>query len=647
MLTRCWSLAAAAALTLSAGAPAQDGEPFTRGTVLVVEHAALDRMLPDAKDRGMAEALGMLPQRVRELPREVNDPGFNAEAAAMINMIVTAIARPGRLAVTYNGDAPTGGFFGYGVAVSILAKDKAEIDQMQARIGALLAKSPPPMPLKPSTRFKGMTDVQLPVGLLSFGPREAADGWRYEIIVGTMDNPDAVVKDLPPASRAGFEPVLRASFNSQGLMPAFNMVQMMAGQNPEAAANLERVRGALAGGLRVTYESGFTQDASVSTLVYHGAGAADGGMMMGTKPLTKAEYGAIPVDAVDLALRRGNDDWLVRILDQLSEIEQAGAMLQQFQQITSVNLRDEVAAAIGGTTAFYMSDSTGGGGLGSAVGLISVLDRAKLGGALNKLTALANAAGEDHARGYVRIAAWSLGGAPRTADMLSLRFPGLPVPLEFTIGLTDRWLVIALTPQAASEACRQAMAGDDGILANPKFKRHFPADRPLVGVSFSDTERAMHAGYTLLCMAGSAVGNLVRSPTDPARNPPMTVPVFGELRRGVQPRVSITYWRDQDLVTESRADRSALVNVAGGAGSLSKLMPVIAAAAAATAFGVEQQSRARGFSEGEGISWPLQLVLEQSTMPLTPRRAALLAVDSADWLTLTGNRLMPAPDPRP
>ena len=43
---------------------AQEAQPYTKGTVLVIDTAAFNRMLPDAKDAGLVKAIGMFPARV-------------------------------------------------------------------------------------------------------------------------------------------------------------------------------------------------------------------------------------------------------------------------------------------------------------------------------------------------------------------------------------------------------------------------------------------------------------------------------------------------------------------------------------------------------------------------------------------------------
>jgi hypothetical protein len=117
-------LAIGCGLALGAAAVGQDqkAEPFKAGTVLVIEHASLDTMFADPKDKALGDALAMIPARLRELPREAKR--MPPEAASLINMLATTLARPGRLAVTYDGNNPSGGGFGYGAVFSTLTGGK-------------------------------------------------------------------------------------------------------------------------------------------------------------------------------------------------------------------------------------------------------------------------------------------------------------------------------------------------------------------------------------------------------------------------------------------------------------------------------------------------------------------------------------------
>jgi hypothetical protein len=601
------STALAAPLALAqdaANRPAS--ETFSGGPVLVVDHADLSAFFPDASDQALLKALQMIPARIRELPQEIDKEDFTAEHAGLISTVLQALARPGRVSVMYD-ESPTGGLFGYGVAFSVQTRDKAEADELQARIRGLLAQANEQLRFKPSNRFKGMNEVQLPFGLLSIGPREASDGWRYEIILGTMNAPDASAEALPAPSE-GFTPLVRAYFNTRGLSPALETARNMAGPNlPPQAEQFEDL---IKGGLALTYEAGFTKDAMVTRSVVRSAKPAAASLLIGTKPLSAADLRVFPADSGLAYMRRLTEGWASKAVESIaSHAPDTERGFEMFRDHTGVDLR-EFAASLGDTVAFFTSETTGGGGLGSAVALISIADRAKLLDSLGKLSSVANAAAEQHARGYVRIARHEDAGT----TYYSVRFPGVPVPFELTMALTDRWFVVSPIPQGAIAAVRHVSGKAEGLVGSPSLKSLAGGDQ-LVEFSYMDTARSLRNGYTLLSMAGSAVANLVRSPSDPSREPGMLIPLYSDLAQGLKPTVKKTFWRGDDLVSESVGPHSMVANMGAAMGTLSKLLPFIAAGAAAAA------------AEDRGMT-----MLDESTLPI--RALAILSLPTPERLAM-------------
>jgi hypothetical protein len=624
ILTRSWTARiAAAGLALSGSCLARQPEapkPFKSGTVMVIEHASLAKLLTDPKDQALGNALAMIPARVRELPGEV--PDMPPEAASLINMVLATFGRPGRLAVVYNGDNPSGGGFGYGAVFSTLTAGKEEADQMQAQITALMAMSKGgPRPV-PSQRFKGMTDIQTPAALVSFGPRQANDGWRYEVMIGTIDNPDAVTEPLP-APITGLDSILRARVNLAGLTPALDLARAFGGNNPQAEEALEKIEAAgMAGNgaLQISYQAGRTQTDSVTVTVMEGAKRFAPTLGLGTVPLTTADFASIPADATEVYFRRGGDAARIDLAALSQNNPQVQEGLDEFEAHTGVNLQTDVLDAIGTTFALYMSESTGGAGVGSAVAMVELRDRAKLSTAMTKLIATANMAA-DHlpmGPGHLKVVSARDGGT----EFITLRFPGLPIPAEVTVALTERWLILSPTPQGTLVAARQASGkGDAGIMSNKLFAASIPGDKQVTGFSFIDAPRNLAAGYTLMTMIGSAIANGVRSPTDPSREPGMLVPVYNDLRKDARAASSFSYWRGDDLVLEAHADRSMIVNFTAAVGVLAKFVPLAAIPAAA---GADQRYGAMNAPEAAFAA-----IASRVITPFTPEHAA--------WTLATSN----------
>lgn len=597
-MAKSWRMRLAAVAFAAAGlaAPmvqAQQAKPaaYTKGTVLIVDYAALDKMLTDPKDRPMAEAIGLLPARVRELPREIKQ--MPPEAARLMTMAATCIGKPGRLMVTYDGENPSGGLFGYGVAFSVQAPDQKYADEMHAVISGLVGQSGQKVKTK-DTRWTGMSDIQTPVGILSFGPRQAKDGWRYEVVFGTMENADEAAAQAMPTTKE-FEPCVRMRLDLAGLTPLKGMAEGFAGKNPQVGETFKGLEDlGLVGdnAVKISYLAGSTKEESVSMFAWEGIKKYAAKMHMTAKTLTKEDFAAVPADACDAYVARMSEDGFGYILDSLMQAgPEAQQGLDQFEKATGVNLRTDLLDALGGTVAAYMSDTTGGGGLSSAVGMITFKDRAKVVSAMNKLAATANGMADQLpiGPGYIKLASWKDGAT----DLLTLRFPGLPVPLELTFAMTEKWLIVSPTPQGTIAAARQASGkGDAGLASNALFKGRVPG-KEMVSVSFSDTARHLREGYGALAHIGSAVANAMRSPTDPNREPGLLVPGYNDLAKGVRARVSYSYWKGEDLITETHSDRSALVGVAGAAGVLSKIVPLIAIPAAV---GASQQKGMMGMA---------------------------------------------------
>jgi hypothetical protein len=159
-----------------------------------------------------------------------------------------------------------------------------------------------------------------------------------------------------------------------------------------------------------------------------------------------------------------------------------------------------------------------------------------------------------------------------------------------------------------------------------------PSDKQLTGFSYSDTARNLGDGYMVMSMLGSAISNAMRSPTDPTREPGMIVPVFNDLKKDVKPAVGFTYWRGDDLVTESHADRSVLVTGTSLAGTVVKVLPLVAIPALASA-----RNGGLGMIDVQPYQRVLAAAGRAATVPFTPENAAWVMADTSnpamgDWV---------------
>lgn len=550
--------------------------------VLLVDYAGAGSLLVDKKDGALKEALAMLPARLRELPGEI--PGMQGIPAPVLDTFMTLLTQPARLAVTFDEDRQDEGMFGLGAVASFGPGKQEPITQLHGTINALLAMGGMAGQAEPSAEYDQMLEIPSPAGgIVRYGPRKSAEGWRYEIHAGVADNPDAVFGALPEAI-AGFTPVLRAKMDLRPIALAIEQhLEALAGPEGEQAMD------ALAGmgivgpdALRYVCQYGYTKDEQVSYQIIEGMKKHAEAMGVPVEPLDDSAFAMIPSDATVAAIFRTD---LSRFTDAIEHViassPEAAEGLDQFTGATGVNPVEDILACLGGTFGFYMSESTGGQ-LGSMIAFASLSDRPRFEQAHAKLLGFANTllASEDAARGYARVRSWS----DDDTQLFSLSFPGLPIPVEVTWALQGDWVVFGLMPQSTLAAARQiAGRGDDGLRSNKAFTALLPRGRPVGSFSFIDTPRVMKDGYQYVALAGSAIANAARSPHDADREPGLVVPTLRELRDGARPIISFSYWRADDHVTESHADRSFLVNSCGLVGAASPTFPLIGMAIGAAA----------------------------------------------------------------
>lgn len=575
----------AAMLAAAVGSPAQAQQSRT---FMTLEHGGLASVLTDPRDAALRDALAMIPGRIGELPHEIED--MPPEAAGFLQLALETMARPARVAVMYDGDNPSGGFFGYGFIASIEVEghdDAAELQETILEITEMIAEeSGGEFRFEPSSRFEGMSEMLLPFGLLSFGPRESQDGWRYEMIVGTMNEPDQAFGHVHGlVDEDGFESWMTASLDFETLTPLTRIVTNFAGANaPEAGEFIRRFEEMGIVGedaIRVEYEAGTTPHHAIQRTVIRGAAPYADELALPQGALTSEEIDALPADVYAAAVGRAGFDSLSETLEGLEEYGiPVSEAIDEFEELTGVHLVDDILENLGGTFAFYNSDTTGGGSLLSTVLMITIDDHESFGEAIRDLAGFANDTldeeDEDVGR-YVNLEFWE----SRGVDLLSLRFPGIPVPLELTFAMTDDWFIAAPSPQAALAAGLQASGrAGKGLTSNPRFAKFYQEHAGHASsVSFVDNARTLQGGYGFMSLMASAISNAVRSPEHPdARDPGMILPLYGELvGTEIIPTVRVTRWHDEDLVTTTWTDTSVWVQTGGSLGAASAALPLIAA----------------------------------------------------------------------
>lgn len=573
-----------AALLLSAGhAIAQDEAPRQ---FMVFEHWGMPNLVSDPRDAGLKRAIEMLPARLNELREEI--PGLPPEVVTLMDMLPRMISRPMKMGIAYTPGEPTGGLFNYGIVISIEAADEAEAKRNHERIKSLLKNAE--APTSESKRLEGFTEIQVgPPGNLAYGVRKSGNAWRNEVVYGTVGDLDKVLAS-PAVINKNVKPLMVASFDLTALTPAEKMILTVAPKEQpeirEIAVQL-RKNGLLGNdAMKANLEVGVTADEMITTTRVERAGKFKAALHMAGEPLTEADFRAIPADASMASIGAGDLGYFRDAIDQASKASpEVQSVIDQFKEQTGVDIRTDIIDCVGGSFAMYMSDSTGGGGLGSAVVLIGLRDRERFMKAHAKLVGKARQLIDENLTEmpgpYLKLDTWKDG----TTDMNALRMRGLPMPIELCYAATSRYLILGLTPQAVTAAVRQAEGkGDGGILTNPRVAEVAKARQgSLLSLSYSDTPRMVREGYTLLAMLGTGIANGVRSTTDYAREPGLVVPPPHDLLKNAKASVSMSYWDGETLVMESKADKSLVVAAGGTIGTVVQFAPLIAGVAGGVA----------------------------------------------------------------
>ena len=185
-------------------------------------------------------------------------------------------------------------------------------------------------------------------------------------------------------------------------------------------------------------------------------------------------------------------------LDMFAQMGQMNPMgneidpIEMLAEETGFHLKNDLIDHLGETWGFYMSDSTGGGGLFSSVAFVELSNPDGLNASLDKLSETINALGAEHAKGYVQIRDKNVNG--HAFKMLT--FPGLPIPLEISFAVSGDYFFAGLSPHAIVAAIEQSNGDKPSILDNPRFMEMGGENwQGSMQFAFMDTPRMVRSGY--------------------------------------------------------------------------------------------------------------------------------------------------------
>ena len=573
--------ALAAAMTLTA-APRPAGAD---DDVLVVYSAGLHRLLADEKDRGLHDPLHLVDERLAELPAEIDEPGM---PVPVIELVLDLLASPFLLQAggleDPNAEVP------FSAQLTLTEPDDGPTfaDRTTRLMGMFGMPEGTPLDGNPSISVIDLDGVPMYYGR----PRDDA----FTLALNRLD--PAQKRPPNPGLPEGIDPVMAFAFNAEAAQPFFETMleQMGAGRHlVRDQLDLYGLLGPDATSFSIAI--GYGDDRMHGAWRYTNyAPLAERWHALVREPLEPRVLTMVPVDATFAEVGKYRISGLGGLIREwMPAMEEMGVEgvedpFALFAEHTGIDLERDVLAHFGDAYGFYMSDTTGGGGVMSAVMFMRATGPLALDESLHRLAEKVNELAREHARGYVQMRDYKREGMPLT----TLTFPGLPVPLEISWTITDGYLIFGATPHAVIAAARQAKGAGPSLLDNRKFTQMGGTRwEGATYVTYADMPRLARSGYGFAQLACSAIANGVRSPTDVQRDPGLILPPFNTLMNGAKASVSIYRLDGDDLVGTFQADRSFMVNLCGGLGMIGQSGAPIAVAAMGAGILVPSLEKAR------------------------------------------------------
>lgn len=542
--------------------------------LLVVRGPGLKQIFIAPQDEGLARAMGMLGQRLTELPTEISmltqDDEHAQEGLALLKsvmpMIVGMIDHPCELAIIDHGGM-VNMMPDLDARIIVQTGNRDTTAQMHNAVQFLARMAAQEHGLALSPGQNQLMSVALPMGQFIFGPANEAqtqfiagfDSAGDGLAMGALTVPGPA--ELPSAELDGqiyfnlkaAARVAQRVMEASGEPDAMNMSQMIEGFLPEGPLDLIGAS-AIKDGRRwsvLRMRGGVTLMQDIAAT------------MEGMGVPMNVQFESIPADSYRLIPRD--------VTMASAQVQDLSSFAEPASMAAAMAGVPELAAlvdALGKTWVAYMADETGGGGLMSLVMIQPDVDGPAMADALSSLANTANL----HAtplHGYVRVRQWDTTSGGKAASLFSLAFPGLPVPIEVSLGVIDERLVIGATPQGVLAAVDHWRSGRPSLTDNPRFRQASAGMlEHAIKVSFMDMPATINRGYPIAQMVGAAVANFVRSPVDPSRDPGLVTPSVAALSKNAQAWIGVTSVDGDDFVYKSSGDPSLMVNIAGGAGSM-------------------------------------------------------------------------------
>lgn len=559
--------------------PIQEPAPADEGReLLTIDYRGIDAFFASEKDAKLHKALGMLDDRLRELPGEM---GGQAAPEGTFPVLRRMLEGPMSLRVFGQERQIAGMMLPLFGELRLTEATPSEAQSMASGLaetlrsigldvdpaaGAALSVIPAPLPLWMGSR-------------------------NQDLVVRFGKEADLVAPSPAKYLPAGVKPACTMRFDYSGAIEMGRRVAEVAGQ--EAA--LEQLDSMLAQfgltEMAIEYSYGFDDQRAYEVVATEGYGSMMRAMqMVPAGPLDAERVRWIPEDASWAVVARLDLSGYVSYMNEMiREMPDSGGIdvLELVRSQTGIDVQTELLDTLGQHFMMYGSDSTGGGGLMSTVMVMDLTAPEDFNEFMGRMVEMIGGMAAAESEGYVQLRGWSEGGMQFT----SLQTPGIPAPMEPTMAVVGNAALFAMTPQAALAAARQITSGQRSLLDQRALIDQLPEDMTsAISLVYLDSARFMRDGYGMTSMICSAIANGVRS-RDGERDPGLILPAYNDLARGAKALVGVGRLQGDAMIAEYRADRSHLVNLAGILGWVAEVPgPIVALAVAGIAAGEAQQS---------------------------------------------------------
>jgi hypothetical protein len=568
---RGWLTAACVGVVVACGGQAMAQASNEARTLFAFQHEGLDAMFPDQRDAGLLAALRMLPGRLHEIHRTAEIqrkvPWLTEEMLALAWDITS---QPSRFIVTTRGNDPSTGRPLIGAVVSVKVKDQATAEAYHSQLYRLINEQATRegMEVKPSKRIKTMSEIDTPGGPLSFGPRSASDGWRYEILFGSAPGPDTAFASMPTLPVGATTSSFVIDFKNVGplIQPllGFATMSMPEEQGKEFLNQLSAAGVIGENAVRYEWVVGYNETHSVQLVRMIGMKKNAEALGLSLEPLTPEDLAVIPIDATAVQVWKADamQAWKSLRRNLGTVASDLDGHINEFHHETGVHLVNDVIASLGSTAGVYLSESGGGGSFMSATFFASLKDGAKLAQANTKLLKKANECLSENGPSPDTIGFRLVPSQHRGGTVVRFRADGMPIPVMPSYAIGQRHLIAGLTPQAVEIGLSQSQgSANNSLLSNPAFAENLSRWQSPIVVKFVDCSKTIADGYWVLQLGATMLETAVSSPYGD-RTAPQVLPPLAELRHNIKPILQLTSWDGDDMVVHITSDRSGLATVA-------------------------------------------------------------------------------------